>query len=61
VEDFMPRPEAIEDFKQRLRGSLLAPADPNYDVARRVWNGMIDKRPALIAAVQRDQRRGRVH
>jgi hypothetical protein len=45
----MPRPAAIQDFKKRLRGSLLAPADPNYDVARRVWNGMIDKKPALIA------------
>jgi FAD binding domain/Berberine and berberine like len=45
----MLRPAAIADFKKRLRGTLLAPADPNYDVARRVWNGMIDKRPALIA------------
>jgi len=43
------KPAAIEDFKKRLRGSLLAPADQNYDVARSVWNGMIDKRPALIA------------
>jgi FAD/FMN-containing dehydrogenase len=45
----MLKPSAIDDLKKRLRGSLLAPADPNYDVARRVWNGMIDKRPALIA------------
>jgi FAD/FMN-containing dehydrogenase len=36
-------------FKASLRGELLRPADAGYDEARRVWNGMIDKRPALIA------------
>jgi FAD/FMN-containing dehydrogenase len=40
---------AIGDLKQRLDGALLAPADADYDTARKVWNGMIDKRPALIA------------
>lgn len=38
----------IEEFKAGLRGPLLQPSDPAYDTARRVWNGMIDKRPALI-------------
>jgi len=28
---------------------LLRPGDPGYDDARKIWNGMIDKRPALIA------------
>lgn len=32
-----------------LSGSLVTPDSADYDVARRVWNGMIDKRPALIA------------
>jgi FAD/FMN-containing dehydrogenase len=32
-----------------LRGDLIAPADPGYDQARAVYNGMIDKRPAAIA------------
>jgi FAD/FMN-containing dehydrogenase len=32
-----------------LRGELLRPADAGYDEARRLYNGMIDKRPALIA------------
>jgi FAD/FMN-containing dehydrogenase len=49
MEEIMLKPASIQDFKKRLRGSLLTPADQNYDVARSVWNGMIDKRPALIA------------
>jgi hypothetical protein len=40
---------AIHTFKTRLRGALLRPGDPGYDDARMVWNGMIDRRPALIA------------
>jgi len=32
-----------------LAGELIAPDDPGYDDARRVYNAMIDKRPALIA------------
>ncbi len=33
----------------RLRGPLIRPGDANYDTARRVWNGLIDKYPAAIA------------
>src|ERR1700675_4009042 len=40
---------AIQDFKAGLRGTLLRPAEAGYDEARKIWNGMIDKRPALIA------------
>jgi FAD/FMN-containing dehydrogenase len=40
---------AVEDLKGQLTGALLVPTDSEYDAARRVWNGMIDKRPALIA------------
>jgi len=32
-----------------LRGALILPGDQAYDQARRVWNGMIDKRPLAIA------------
>src|SRR5579862_8692355 len=39
----------IDSFKTSLRGALLRPGDDGYDAARQVWNGMIDKRPALIA------------
>src|SRR6266498_2174117 len=40
---------AVEEFKARLRGQLLRPGDDAYDEARKVWNGMFDRRPALIA------------
>jgi len=39
----------IDKLASDLRGELLCCDDPGYDAARRVWNGMIDKRPALIA------------
>ncbi|PGF17640.1 FAD-linked oxidase [Natrinema sp. CBA1119] len=39
---------AIDGFGEGLHGELLRPEDPNYDETRAIWNGMIDKRPALI-------------
>ncbi len=39
----------IREFGASLRGSLLQPGDAGYDAARRVWNGAIDRKPALIA------------
>lgn len=39
----------IQAFRNRLQGELLRPGDAGYEAARHVWNGMIDKRPALIA------------
>jgi hypothetical protein len=39
----------IHEFRGGLRGTLLRPGDDGYDAARRVWNGMIDRKPALIA------------
>lgn len=41
--------EAVEKLRERLQGELLAPDHPAYDEARAVWNGMIDRRPGLIA------------
>jgi FAD/FMN-containing dehydrogenase len=40
---------ALQDFASRLRGDLLRPGDASYEQARQLYNGMIDKRPALIA------------
>lgn len=38
-----------DEFKAGLRGQLLSPGDEDYDRARKLWNGMFDRRPALIA------------
>jgi FAD/FMN-containing dehydrogenase len=40
---------AVETLAQRLRGELIEPDDRRYDDARRLYNAMIDKRPALVA------------
>lgn len=42
-------PAVIENFKSKLRGKLISPGDEAYETARKVYNGMIDKRPGLIA------------
>jgi hypothetical protein len=40
----------LEILRPRFRGELMTPADgPRYDAARAVFNGMFDRRPALIA------------
>src|SRR5919205_1924553 len=41
--------QTIGAFAASLRGGLLRPGDAGYDDGRLLWNGMIDKRPALIA------------
>lgn len=38
----------VEEFSAKLRNNLLTAADPEYERVRRVWNGMIDRCPALI-------------
>src|SRR5438093_2941447 len=40
---------AIQELVSRMRGELLRPSDAGYEQAIRVYNGMIEKRPALIA------------
>jgi FAD/FMN-containing dehydrogenase len=41
--------KAVEKLRTRFRGALLRPGERGYDEARRVWNGAIDRRPALVA------------
>ena len=46
-------PDAIAMLRSRLRGEAIVPGDGSYDVARGLWNGMIDRRPAVIARAAR--------
>jgi hypothetical protein len=39
----------VKELRAALKGKLLLPQDVGYDQARRVWNGSIDRHPALIA------------
>jgi FAD/FMN-containing dehydrogenase len=50
--DRMSQPLEAKDIRAlagTLSGSVLEPVDPGYDESRRIWNGMIHRRPALIA------------
>ena len=38
----------VQELRARFRGELIGKSDPSYDQARKVYNGMIDKKPALI-------------
>ena len=44
-----PVTDAVSELAGRFSGQLLQPTDTGYEEARRVHNGLIDKRPALIA------------
>lgn len=38
----------IEEFAAQLRGEITLPGESNYDEARKVYNGMINKRPGML-------------
>jgi FAD/FMN-containing dehydrogenase len=38
----------LSSFRERFAGEIVLPDDPAYDGARAVWNGMADRRPALV-------------
>ena len=40
---------AISEFRSQFRGAVIQPQDQGYDEARKVYNGMIDRKPRLIA------------
>ena len=39
----------IPALRSSLSGGVILPGDADYETARRVWNGNVDRRPALIA------------
>jgi hypothetical protein len=39
----------IETFAANFAGELIQPQEPGYDTARQIWNGHVQRRPALIA------------
>ena len=38
----------VDDLRTRVRGQTITPGDGDYETARRVYNGMVDKRPEVI-------------
>ncbi|MDJ0896500.1 MAG: FAD-binding oxidoreductase [Alphaproteobacteria bacterium] len=40
---------AVKEFAEALKGDLLVRGDPGYNDARKIWNGIYDRQPALIA------------
>ena len=45
-------PRALKVFRTALQGNVRTPGDAGYDEARAVWNGTIDRHPALIVSAQ---------
>ena len=39
---------SLEAFKRKIAGSVIQPSDAGYDDGRRVWNGLIDRRPVAV-------------
>lgn len=46
---------ALDDLRALLSGRLILPGASDYDAARMVWNGLIDRRPAAIARCHDDE------
>ena len=47
----------IGRFRAGFGGQALTPGDPDYDSSRSIWNGAIDRKPAVIARCANAQRR----
>lgn len=40
---------ATDELREGFRGTIILPEDHGYEKARQIWNGMFDRRPAIIA------------
>jgi FAD/FMN-containing dehydrogenase len=40
--------EKITNLKDKVKGEIVLPGDPKYNEVRKIWNAMIDRRPAII-------------
>lgn len=40
--------ESVQDFKSNVSGRVLMPGEAEYDQSRAIWNGMFDRKPAII-------------
>ncbi|GAA2545553.1 FAD-binding oxidoreductase [Pseudonocardia hydrocarbonoxydans] len=45
----MTRADTFDELRAAMDGSVLVPGDPDYDGARLIWNGAIDRYPAVVA------------
>ena len=46
---------AIANLRRNLKGPVSLPGDADYERGRRVWNGRVDKRPAVIVRCRSDE------
>ena len=44
-----PVDETVNELRRSLAGSVVLPPDPDYEAARRSFNALVDRRPAVIA------------
>jgi hypothetical protein len=58
--ELIPELDVIADevsiFAAKLQGELILPGDADYDEARGVWNGMIDRYPQVVAQHPEERR-----
>ena len=40
--------DSLHQLRRQLKGDAICPADSEYDEARKIWNAMIDRHPAVI-------------
>lgn len=44
-----PNSAKVEELRKGFKGKVITPGDREYEESRKIWNGMVDKRPAIIA------------